>query len=198
VYAGHVTSLGGVSPLWQSITRFIEDRLKLKVNTEKSVVGRATKRPFLGFAFMSQRGQITIRIDTKALKRAKDRLRVLTSRTWSVSMKRRIVEINRFTVGWTAYFRLTDHPRPLKDLDEWLRRRLRQIRWKEWKRYWTRRRNLIALGASEAKASEWASTQKGYWRSAASPPLQQTMTNLYWTDLGLRTFTDNYNRLTGC
>ena len=181
-----------------SITQFIEQRLKLKVNVQKSVVGRATTRPFLGFAFLSRRGKITIRIDPKALKRAKDRLRDLTRRTWGVSMQRRIIEINRFTVGWTAYFGLTDHPRALRDLDEWLRRRLRQVRWKEWKRRSARHRNLIALGAPPHKAHEWASPQVSYWRMAGSPPLQQTLTNAYWVSQGLRTFTDNYHRLKGC
>jgi len=178
----------------ESITRFIEERLKLKVNIEKSVVGRATARPFLGFAFMSRQGQITIRIDPRALKRAQDRLRDLTRRNWGVSMKRRISEINRFTSGWMAYFQFVDHPSPFRDLDEWLRRRLRQIRWKEWKRYWTRRRNLIALGAHETDASRWAAIHKGYWRAAASPPLQRTMTNGYWASQGLRTLTDNYHQ----
>jgi RNA-directed DNA polymerase len=113
------------------ITRFVEQRFKLRVNREKSTVDRATKRTFLGFGFLCRGDRVTIRIDPKAPKRAKDRPRRLTSRRWGVSMERRITEINRFTVGWTAYFALADHPRPLRDLDEWLRRRLRQVRWKE-------------------------------------------------------------------
>jgi RNA-directed DNA polymerase len=74
---------------------------------------------------------------------------------------RRITEIDRLTVGWTAYFALADTPRPLRDLDEWLRRRLRQIRWKEWKRPKTRRRNLRALGIADLNAREWACSGKG-------------------------------------
>ena len=110
-------------------------------------------------------------------------------------MERRIREINQFTVGWTAYFSLIDHPRPLRDLDEWLRRRLRQARWKEWKRYRTRRRKLIALGIPDWQAAQWAATRKGYWRLAGSAPLHRAMPNAYWANLGLRTFTDNYRRL---
>jgi RNA-directed DNA polymerase len=138
---------------------------------------------------------VTIRIDPKARKRAKDRLRRLTSRRWGVSMTRRITEINRFTVGWTAYFALADHPRPLRDLDEWLRRRLRQVRWKEWKRFRTRRRNFTALGIPDGTAHQWAATRKGYWRIAGSAPLQRALPNAYWTGHGLRTFTDTYHRL---
>jgi len=178
----------------ESITQYIEQRLKLKVNREKSVVGRAAKRPLLGFGFLRREGRVTIRIDSKASKRAKDRLRRLTSRRWGVSMERRIREINRFTVGWTAYYRLADHPRPLRDLDEWLRRRLRQARWKQWKRYRTRRRNLVSLGIPDWQARQWAATRKGYWRLAGSAPLQRAMPSAYWTSQGLRTFTDSYHR----
>jgi RNA-directed DNA polymerase len=139
-------------------------------------------------------GEIKIRIDPKARKRATDRLRELTSRRWGISMERRIREVNRFTVGWTAYFSLADTPRPLSDLDEWLRRRLRQVRWKEWKRVRAKRRNLRVLGIPEEKAHEWANTRKGYWRIAGSAPLQRALPNAYWRDLGLRGFTDPYRR----
>ena len=115
-----------------SITQYVEQRLKLKVNREKSVVARALRRPFLGFCFLPRMGEVRVLVDPKALKRAKDRLRALTSRRWGVSMERRIDEINRFTVGWTAYFRLADTPTVFEELDQWLRRRLRQVRWKEW------------------------------------------------------------------
>jgi RNA-directed DNA polymerase len=179
----------------ESVTQYVEQRLKLKVSREKSVVDRATKRPLLGFGFLRREGRVTIRIDSKASKRAKDRLRRLTSRRWGVSMQRRIREINRFTVGWTAYYQLADHPRPLRDLDEWLRRRLRQVRWKEWKRIRTKRRNLIALGIPEEQAHQWACTRKGYWRIAGSAPLQRALPNAYWTSHGLEGFTDPYHRL---
>jgi RNA-directed DNA polymerase len=190
----YVRSRRAAERVMQSVTRYIEDRLKLKVNWEKSVVDRAERRTLLGFGFLRRGGQVTVRIDPRAPRRAKDRLRELTSRSWGVSMGRRIDEINRFTVGWTAYFRLVDHPRPLQDLDKWLRRRLRQARWKEWPRYQTRRRNLVALGIPDWQAKQWAATSKGYWRLAGSRPLQLAMPDQYWTALGLRSFIDNYNR----
>jgi RNA-directed DNA polymerase len=177
-----------------SITQYVEQRLKLRVNREKSVVARALRRPFLGFCLRPRMGEVRVLVDPKALRRAKDRLRALTSRRWGVSMKRRISEINRFTVGWTAYFRLADTPTPFEDLDEWLRRRLRQVRWKEWKRPRTRRRNLRALGISETNARQWACSRKGYWRIAGSKPLAVALSNDYWTDLGLQGFHDPYRR----
>ena len=81
-------------------------------------------------------------------------------------MERRIKEINRFTVGWTAYFCFADTFLPFDKLDKWLRRRLRQVRWKEWKRSPTRYRNLRALGIRDRDARSWAASQKGYWRVA--------------------------------
>jgi len=177
-----------------SITQFVEQRLKLRVNREKSRVDRATRRTFLGFGFMVRDGKVKVRVDPEARSRAKDRLRTLTARTWSVPMKRRIDAINRFTVGWTAYFALADTPQPFADLDKWLRRRLRQVRWKEWKVPAARRRNLIALGVSPGTAHQWAGSSIGPWRMAGSPPLQRSLTNAYWTSLGLQGFTEPYRR----
>jgi RNA-directed DNA polymerase len=182
----------------QSITQYVEQRLKLKVNRRKSVVDRATKRPLLGFGFFYRGGEVKVRVDQKARKRAKDRLRQLTSRRWGVSMERRITEINRFTVGWTAYFALADTRSPFEELDAWLRRRLRQVRWKEWKRYRTRRRNLRALGVPEQDARRWASSRKGYWRIAGSWILSTALPNAYWTDQGLEGFADPYRRFREC
>jgi len=178
----------------QSTTRFIEQRLKLRANAGKSAVAPATRRSFLGFAFYRKDGKVRIGISRMAPKRAKQRLRKLTARTWGVSMERRIHAINRFTVGWTAYYQLADGERPFTDLDEWLRRRMRQIRWKEWKRYWTRRRNLRALGMPERAAREWAASQKGPWRLAGSFVLQRALPTAYWTDLGLQGFTIPFHR----
>src|SRR5664279_2133369 len=105
----------------QSITRFIEQRLKLRVNAEKSATAPATTRPFLGFSFYHRDGKVKIGVSRKAPQRAKQRLRQLTVRIWGVSMERRIHAINRFTVGWTAYYRLAEGERPFSELDEWLR-----------------------------------------------------------------------------
>ena len=177
-----------------SITQYVERRLKLRINRKKSAVDRATRRPFLGFGFFYRDGQVKLRVDPEARRRAKERLRRLTSRSWGVSMGRRIQAINRFTVGWTAYFAYADTPSPFADLDEWLRRRLRQVRWKEWKRYRTRRRNLRALGIPERAAREWAGSRKGYWRIAGSAVLNRALPNAYWNKLGLAGFSDPYRR----
>src|SRR5215207_735603 len=179
----------------EGIMRYVERRLKLRVNADKSAVAPALERPLLGFRFFRARdGAVRVTVAPKARERAKDRLRRLTARNWGVSMERRIREINRFTVGWTAYFALADTPRPFEDLDEWLRSRLRQVRWKEWKRYRTRRRNLRALGLPEREAREWAGSRKGYWRLARSWVLSRALPNAHWTELGLQGFSAPYRR----
>ena len=178
----------------ESITRYVEQRLKLKVNREKSAVALAKRRFFLSFGFLVSDDQVRVRIDPNALKRAKDRLCLLTSRKRGVSMQQRLEEINRFTVGWTAYFALADTPSVLEKLDRWLRRRLRQVRWKEWKNARSKLRNLRAAGIPEREAREWAYSRKGYWRISNSPILARSLPNAYWADLGLEGFTEPYRR----
>ena len=177
-----------------SISEYVERRLKLKVNRQKSAVDHAKKRPLLGFRFFGRDRAVRVRIDPAAQNRAKDRLRQLTSRKRGVSMQQRIDEINRYTVGWTNYYALADTPSVFEGLDRWLRRRLRQVRWKEWKRAKTRRRNLIARGIPEREASEWGYSGKGYWRVSGSPILTRALPNAYWTNQGLKTLTDTHRR----
>jgi RNA-directed DNA polymerase len=178
----------------QSISSYVENRLKLKVNQGKSTVDWSVRQPWLGFCFYRRRGEIKVRLDPKAHKRVKDQIRRLTSRTWSVSMKRRIVEINRFTVGWTAYFAFADTPTPFIELDGWLRGRLRQARWKEWQRIRTRWSRLQALGLPDREAHVWAMTNKGSWR-AARTFLRRALPDTYWAEQGLTGFADSYHRL---
>ncbi len=179
-----------------SVTAVVEQRLKLKVNREKSRVVPASVMTMLGFGFYFVRGgKVRIRADPKAVKRLKARLKELTSRRWSIAMDERVAKINRFTAGWMGYFQLADTPRVFSDLDEWFRRRMRQIRWKEWKRYEARRRNLLALGIPERSAREWAGSSKGYWRIAGTAVLERALPNSYWDDLGLRMLKPTWQRL---
>ena len=110
-------------------------------------------------------------------------------------MQCRIDRINRFITGWMAYFHLADSHRMLRDLDGWLRRRLRQVRWKEWKTTAAKRHNLRIRGISERNARKWAGTSKGYWRVAGSKVLQVSLPNAYWNRLGLLALTQARQRL---
>lgn len=168
----------------EGITKYLEQRLKLKVNQGKSAVDRPVRRQFLGFSLTAEK-KARIRLAPRALKRVKDRLRDLTCRSRSQSMVERIKRINTFLRGWLAYFRLAETPRPFRELDEWLRRRLRACLWKQWKTAKARRRNLLNLGLKEQQARSMAWSRKGYWRIAGSPVLQTTLTIAYWRKQGL-------------
>jgi len=179
----------------KSTRAFVEKRLKLRVNEAKSAVAPATTRPFLGFAFFLRGGEVKVRLDPKARAAVKMRLRRLTGRSWRVSMAVRIDALNRFTRGWTAYFALADTPSVFEELDEWLRRRLRQVRWKEWKKPGGRCRGLIACGIPAWQARKWAASGRGCWRIAGSAILARALPVSYWHELGLAGFLGPYRQL---
>ena len=101
--------------------------------------------------------------------------------------------LNRYIVGWTNYYALADGRNHMTRLDEWLRRRMRQIRWKQWKTTKNRRENLLALRVPEYWANRAGGTSKGVWRLSASPPLHQAMSNAYWRSFGLKSFLQQYD-----
>ena len=177
-----------------SITQFIEKKLKLKVNKEKSAVDRPWKRKFLGFSFTVHK-KPKIRIANESVKRLKAKVRELTSRSKSVSMERRIEELNKYLVGWCGYYALADTPSRFKEFDEWIRRRLRMCEWKQWKLPKTRVRRLIGLGVPPQKAFEWGNSRKKYWRIAHSPILHKTLGNSYWSSRGLKSLLSRYESL---
>jgi len=191
----YVASERAAARVLDGVTTFVEQRLKLRVNQAKSGIAPATVRGLLGFGFLRHSGQVRIRLERKTKLRLRARLRQLTDRHRSIAMPVRLALLNRFLGGWAAYFALADTPSVFDEVDEWLRRRLRQVRWKEWKRFAARRRNLRALGIPDDKAYQWAASRKGYWRMAGSAPLQRAMPNRYWTDLGLVSLGSRVHRL---
>jgi len=179
----------------QSTRAFVEKRLKLRVNEAKSAVAPATVSPFLGFGFFLRDGEVKVRLDPKARAAVKARIRRLTGRSWRVSMIVRIGALNRFSRGWTAYFALADTPSVFQELDEWLRRRLRQVRWKEWKKPKGRYRGLVACGIPVWQARTWAASGRGCWRIAGSPILARALPVSYWQSQGLAGFIGPYRQL---
>lgn len=178
----------------ESITTFIEKKLKLKVNREKSAVDRPWKRKFLGFSFTAHK-EPKIRIAKESLVKVKQIIRLLTSRRKSIAMEERLESLNRYLMGWCGYFALAETPSLFQRLDKWIRRRLRMCMWKQWKKPRTRIKRLISLGISKDQAYEWGNTRKGYWRVASSPILHQTLDNQYWSSMGLRSLEARYNSL---
>ena len=110
-------------------------------------------------------------------------------------MEDRIEKLNQYLTGWCGYFALADTPSKFKEFDEWIRRRLRMIEWKQWKTPRTRVRKLKSLGVPDQKAYEWGNSRKKYWRIASSPILHKTLDNSYWSDRGLKSLIIRYEFL---
>ena len=179
----------------KSITKFLEQKLKLKVNTEKSAVSSPTKRKFLGYSFYYRKGGIGFRTHNESYERLKEKIRRITNRNISMNFNYRIKKLNEIIVGWVNYFKLADMKTKLIELDQWIRRRLRACVWKTWKKIRTKFNNLIKLGIPRNKAWEYANTRKGYWRIASSPILNKTITNQRLINHGFKSLSSQYEKV---
>jgi RNA-directed DNA polymerase len=168
----------------ESVTHFITQRLKLKVNQTKSAVARPWERKFLGFSFTRER-EPRRRIAPKAIARFQERIRELTCRTRGISLPQMVKEITTYLRGWLAYFGDCQTPSMLRRLEEWLRRRLRSVVWKQWKQGRTRFRELRKRGVRKDLAAKTVSSPHGPWRLADSPALHIALPNAYFAQLGL-------------
>ena len=175
------------------ITEFIERKLKLKVNKEKSAVDRPWKLKFLGFSFYQKKGGIGIRVHSEPVRKFKQRLKEITGRSNAMSMPQRKLKLKQAITGWVNYFGIADMRGLGKSLDEWLRRRIRMCFWKQWKKIKTRHDNLVKLGIENYKAWQFANTRKSYWRISNSPILQRTFTNDYLKNIGFQTIGERYS-----
>jgi RNA-directed DNA polymerase len=167
-----------------SVTRFLERRLKLRVNTAKSAVASPTERKFLGFSFLD-RGWLRRCIAPQALVRFKQRVRELTPRSGGRSLAQIIPELSRYLIGWRGYFGFCETPSNLRDLDKWVRRRLRAIVWKQWKYGTNRFAELRRRGVGKDLAAQTAGSPHGIWRISNSPALAMAFPNAFFKGLGL-------------
>ena len=190
----YVKSIRAGDRVLNSITKFLENKLKLKVNTEKSAVSSPTKRKFLGYSFYYGKGGIKFRVHDKSYDRLKDKIRNITNRNVSMNFNYRIKKLNEITTGWVNYFKLADMRMKLLELDSWIRRRLRACIWKTWKLISTRFKNLMKLGIPKQKAWEFSNTRKGYWRISGSPILNKTITNQRLINHGFKGLSSQYNK----
>jgi group II intron reverse transcriptase/maturase len=161
----------------ESIVSYIEKILFLKVNRDKSKVATVKEIKFLGYSFYQLKGEGRLRIHPKSMTKMKTRVKQLTSRSNGWGNERRKEALSQYIKGWVQYFKLADMRKLLERTDEWYRRRLRMVIWKQWKRIKTKLANLIKLGINKHKAYEWANTRKGYWHIANSFILSRTITN---------------------
>ncbi len=176
-----VKSLRAAQRVMQSITRFVEVRLHLVVNRQKSQAAPLSACTFLGFQI--RRGRIVW--TEKALKRFKERIQEITSRSRGVSMRRLLTELRRYVVGWVNYFGISQAYRAVPELDQWLRRRVRLCYWKQWKRARTRRRHLLRLGIHPAEVYKASRCRRGYWWMAGTSIVQRALDNAWLAERGV-------------
>src|SRR5713226_808741 len=171
-----------------SIERFLTKRLKLKVNKAKSTVARPVKRKFLGFSFTKGK-QPRRRIAPQSRTRFRSRVRELTRRTRGRSLAQIIKELSVYLIGWRGYFGFCETPSVLRELDQWIRRRLRAVVWKQWRRGPTRFAELRRRGVGRDQAAQAAGSPRGPWRISISPALSIALSNAFFTSPGLATVT---------
>jgi RNA-directed DNA polymerase len=166
------------------VERLLEKRLKLKVNRAKSAVARPFERKFLGFSFTSG-ATPRRRLARETLVRFKARVRETTRRTRGSSLAQIVTELSRYLNGWRGYFGFCETPSVLRDLDQWVRRRLRAIAWKQWRRGPTRFAELRRRGIGKDLAAQSVGSPHGPWRMSNSPALAIALPNAYLGSLGL-------------
>ena len=191
----YVKSRRAAERVMANCVKFLEGKLKLKVNQQKSQVGSPLKLKFLGFSLYKTGKKAGIRPHGKSIKRFKDKIRELTSRKQARSVENILKRIKRYTTGWLGYYSIADMESKIRSLNEWLRRRIRKIYWKQWKKIKTRHDNLVRLGINKQKAWEWANSRKGYWRIADSYILHRSLTNEYLASVGYDDILNRYKVL---
>lgn len=173
----------------RNILPYIEGKLFLKVNREKTSVAYISKVKYLGYGFYMHKG-CRFRVHPKSVMKMKNRLRELTNRSKGWSNEYRIQKLKEFIQGWINYFKMADMKNLMQETDEWLRHRIRAIYWKQWKRVRTKIRKLRSLGLSEWVVLELANCRKGIWRSALV--LNRALTKKKIASLGYMSMTDYY------
>lgn len=191
----YVKSRRAAERVMASCVNYLEGKLKLKVNREKSKIGSPLRLNFLGFSLCKIGKKTGIRPHGKSIKRFKDKVRELTSRKQGKSVEQILVNLKRFTTGWLGYYSVANMKSHIQTLNEWVRRRIRQIYWKQWKRIKTKHDNLVRLGIPDSKAWEWANSRLGYWRIAHSWILTRSLTNKYLTSVGYDDISKRYEVL---
>ena len=176
-----------------SIIPFIEKKLFLKVNREKTSVAHISKVKYLGYGFYRYKGECRFKVHKKSLAKMKNRLREITNRSKAISNEERPLILKRYVKGWVNYFKLADMKNLLIKMDEWLRRRIRAIYWKQWKKVKTRYRMIRQYNLPDWKVRELANCRKGIWRAALM--LNQILTNKEIARQGYISLTSYYEQV---
>ena len=177
----------------ENILPYIEKKLFLKVNRRKTKVAHVSKVKYLGYGFYRYKGKCKMRVHPKSIAKMRARLKELTSRNNGWGNERRALKLTQFIRGWINYFSLADMKQVLRSTDEWLRRRIRAVYWKQWKKVKTRYRMIQKFGLPEWKVHEMANCRKGTWRAAIM--LNSVLTNKEIASLGYMSMADYYLRI---
>ena len=176
----------------ESVTRFIEGKLHLKVNRDKTVVSYVQGVKYLGYSFYVMKGKCQLTVHPRAKSKMKAKLKELTSRSNGWGYAKRKQKLEEYIKGWVGYYHLANMKRFLIEMDEWLRRRLRMCIWKSWKRVKTRVANLVKCGIDKYQAYLWGNSRLGYWRIAGSYILSRAITNEKLSMAGYATLMGSY------
>jgi group II intron reverse transcriptase/maturase len=177
----------------ENLIPFIEKKLFLKVNKEKTAVAYVGKVKFLGYAFyINKNRNVGLRVHPKSIIKMKARIREITSRSNGMGYEQRKEKLKQFVTGWVNYFKLADMKNLLKTTDQWLRRRIRMVVWKQWKRIRTRYAMLKKLGIVDWVAWEGANIRKGYWHVARNPIVAKAISAERLKKAGYFNFLDYY------
>jgi group II intron reverse transcriptase/maturase len=177
----------------ENIMTYIEGKLFLKVNREKTKVAHISKVKYLGYSFYRYKGKCRLRVHPKSEAKMKVKLKEITSRNNGWGNEYRALKLTQFIRGWVNYFSLADMKQLLRNTDEWLRRKIRAIYWKQWKKIKTRYHMIKKFGMPEWKVHEFANCRKGIWRSAIM--LKNVLTNKVIASLGYISMTDYYLKI---
>lgn len=188
----YVKSRRAAERVMKSITIFLEEKLSLKINPNKSKVDRPWKLKYLGFSFYNGKGGIQVRVHPKSIEKLKKNIKEVTSRSNGKSLEWRFQKLKEKLRGWINYFRIANMKTLAKELDQWLRRRIRLCIWKQWKLVRTRFSELKKRGISKEKAWEYANTRKGYWRISSSPIMSIAYKDKDLENLGLFSISKYY------
>ena len=191
----YVKSNRAAERVMTSCTKYLEEKLKLKVNQEKSQTGSPLKLKFLGFSLYKIRKETGIRPHQRSVNRFKEKVRQITSRKRGRAIGQVLHELKVFTTGWLGYYSIADMRDRISALNQWIRRRIRMYLWKQWKKVSARFDNLKRLKIPKDKAWEWANTRKGYWRIAHSWVLTRSLTNEYLASIGYDDISKRYEVL---
>jgi RNA-directed DNA polymerase len=190
----YVASERAGAGLLQSLTTFVEQRLKLKVNAGKSAVARPWQRKFLGYSMTSHQ-QPKLRIATPSIQKLTEKVRALLRGAQGRSVTATIQTLNSVLRGWAAYFKLAQTKRALEDRDGWIRHKLRCVLWRQWKRSHTRARNLMQRGLPRARAWRSATNGRGPWWNAGASHMHAAFPKSWFDHLGLVSLLDTVERL---